>query len=120
MKACAEADASNSSHVIDIMAGLNLEHAHYLKGCVLARFEGRTPEIQPGTPVTIEPEKTVRGNNLSGYSNNTWELVSGNYTVDRVWYFKNNWYLELRGHICKGGGVALYPADQFTVVTIES
>lgn len=117
MHAAARAGASNSGLVIDIMASVYLEDLHYLKGCMLARLAGIKPEIQPGTTVSIPADKTVPGINLQGWSFHVSPLAEGSYTVVRVWYFKEKWYLELFGQKSKEGGIALFPADQFVMST---
>lgn len=51
MNACAQAGTSNSGLVISFSAGSDLDRAHYLRGVVRARIDGKTPPVKPGDKV---------------------------------------------------------------------
>ncbi len=54
MNACARAGVSGSGLVIDPSAGYELAEAHYLKGVVLARMEGKRPPFKAGDEIISE------------------------------------------------------------------
>jgi hypothetical protein len=115
IQTAAKAGTATSGLIIDIMGSVHVTNLHYYKGCILARLAGLKPEIQPGIVVSIPAGKTVMGSGLDGFSFGIPVLPTGDYAVERVWYFKDKWHLELRGHEGLEGQASLYPADQFTI-----
>ena len=116
MDACGEAGASNSGSVIDFRAGAHLEDAHYLKGVVLSRLDGKKPPFERDDVVVIKPEiQTVRPERY-------WEPEIGhnrNFTVWRVHYYNEKWFLEFRG-ISNDRGIVLYDVEKFELVKPET
>ena len=91
MNACARAGSSNSGLAIDVMAGTYLEEAHYHKGAVLARLDGKQPPFVRGMKVRVN-EGTAFPRKY-GPPHLEQDKVQ---TVDRVWYDHNKWYLTFR------------------------
>ena len=109
MNACARAGVSRSGLVIDPPAGYELAEAHYLKGVVLARMEGKRPPFKAGDEIISE--SGVR----EGYS--TLAIPPKQKLRVRCVYYKgsNNWSVEFPG--LSGGS---YPAEKFVLAPPEN
>ena len=109
MDACARAGISNSGLVIDFMAGSNFDEAHYIKGIILSRLDGKTPSFKRNDVVVIKANirtisaKQSRGPDI-GHNKN--------FTIWRVHYDNGRWFLEFEG-IRGDRGTALYDAEKF-------
>lgn len=108
MRATAQAGVSNSGLVIDVAAGFDHANMRYFRGVVLARMEGKTPPYKSGGKVRVKADGEAREVSYRGP-----ELVAKSvWTIERVWYRKSVWALELKG--VAGEVVSpLYPASSF-------
>jgi hypothetical protein len=115
MRVCEWAGTANSGLAIDCMAGSYLEDAHYLKGVVLSRLDGKIPPFKRGNVVRAVPG--IGGRVFPTFPNSEPRIDLGrNYTVSRVHYRDDGrWFLEFRG-LEGNRGTPHYDAKEFKVV----
>ncbi len=111
-EACVRTGVSNSGLCISPGADDDAVHARYLKGVVLARLAGKKPPYEPSQRVVVTRD------GLQGSSYRLPILAAGSqYTIEKVWYTENNWYLELKGIAAAEILSPIYPASGFKLVT---
>jgi hypothetical protein len=108
MDACGRASISNSGFVIDFMAGSNFEEAHYIKGVILSRLDGKKQPFKRDDVVVIKANIRIVGSKYRGPDLGH----DKNFTVWRVHYDNGKWFLEFNG-IRGERGTAMYDAEKF-------
>lgn len=113
MYASGQAGASASGLCLDVFAGIHIADMHYYKGAVLARLAGKKPPYEPDMQMAVCNEQGVTGKSSEGGPRLQFK---GKYVIERVWYIKDDWYLELKGIEGRNTSCPLYRASAFQPV----